>query len=354
MTETTVATIHTCTVIPPDLSAEARRLAIEENPQNAMPAFDALPPSAQADSPLRLALTTAKKWRTGRTLRVRFLDGDPRVHKKIEAYAHQWSRHANIKFKFGSDPNAEIRISCRLGEGSWSYLGTDALNIPKNKPTMNYGWLTPNSSDDEYSRVVLHEFGHALGCIHEHQHPESGIPWNKEAVYRKYMGPPNNWSKEQVDRNLFRTLDRGSTQFSKFDTQSIMIYPVPNELTLGNFEVGWNRHLSTRDKQFMRKVYPPTQGLTGTCQIESKHSGKVLDIPSSSTEDGVNIIQWSLTDGDNQKWILEKAEAGYYYIKSKLSGKVLDVPGSSTEDGVGIIQWSLTGGDNQNWNLENV
>ena len=36
---------------------------------------------------------------------------------------------------------------------------------------MNYGWLEPDTSTREYQRVVRHEFGHALGMIHEHQNP---------------------------------------------------------------------------------------------------------------------------------------------------------------------------------------
>ncbi len=46
------------------------------------------------------------------------------------------------------------------------------------------GWLEPDTPNDEYRRVVLHEFGHALGGIHEHQSPASGvIPWDKPKVY---------------------------------------------------------------------------------------------------------------------------------------------------------------------------
>jgi hypothetical protein len=96
MSETIPEPIKVCINIPSDMSAEAQRLAIEENPENAVPAFDALPESVEESARLRLALITAKKWKPGRTLRVRFLDGDPIVHRKIEAYAHQWSQPEQI------------------------------------------------------------------------------------------------------------------------------------------------------------------------------------------------------------------------------------------------------------------
>jgi hypothetical protein len=60
---------------------------------------------------------------------------------------------------------------------------------------MNYGWLLANTPDQEYSRVVLHEFGHALGAIHEHQHPAAGIPWDKPKVYEYYAR--QHWSIDQ-------------------------------------------------------------------------------------------------------------------------------------------------------------
>jgi len=60
---------------------------------------------------------------------------------------------------------------------------------------MNFGWFDDNTSDSEFSRTVIHEFGHALGMIHEHQHPLAAIPWDKDKVYTYYAGYPNYWSK---------------------------------------------------------------------------------------------------------------------------------------------------------------
>jgi hypothetical protein len=121
---------------------------------------------------------------------------------------------------------------------------------------MNFGWLFPETANEEYERVVLHEFGHALGAIHEHQSPGAAIPWDKEAVYAYYSGPPNNWSRDDVDVNLFDLYGETTTQFTKFDEQSIMLYPIPEEFTVGDYAVGWNRTLSDTDKAFMGTTYP--------------------------------------------------------------------------------------------------
>lgn len=37
--------------------------------------------------------------------------------------------------------------------------------------------------------LVPHEFGHAVGLIHEHQNPEGGVPWSRDAVVADLSGP---------------------------------------------------------------------------------------------------------------------------------------------------------------------
>ena len=227
--------------------------AIAERPTNAP--LRPPRPGAAATEALRMAVDTACEWAPGRTLRVRFLDGHEAVKARVTEHALQWTEHANIRFDFGADPDAEIRVSFQ-GRGSWSELGTDALAVPGDEPTMNLGWLDRDTLDDELAQVVLHEFGHVLGCVHEHQSPSAAIAWDKPAVYRYYAGPPNSWTAAEVDQNLFARYSRGRTQFTRFDPTSIMVYPIPEEHTLGDFSVGFNTSLSSTDREFIRIVYP--------------------------------------------------------------------------------------------------
>jgi hypothetical protein len=133
-------------------------------------------------------------------------------------------------------------------------MGTDALTTPGTGATMNFGWLEPTTSLREYQRVVRHEFGHALGMIHEHQNPLADIPWDKPKVYAHYA--QQGWTKADVDFNVFEVFAEDSTNHTAFDPTSIMAYAVPDSLTVGSFAIGWNTALSGLDSSFMRQQYP--------------------------------------------------------------------------------------------------
>ena len=205
-----------------------------------------------------LALESRKKWKNGRKLRIRFLDGDTAVQAKVADVAGEWMKHANIHFEFGNDPDAEIRISFRQ-VGYWSAIGTDALveeYFGKHEPTMNYQGFSTSTPDSEYKRVVLHEFGHALGCIHEHQSPANSIRWDKDQIYRDLGGPPNNWDKATVDHNMFEKYAKEQTNFTAFDPKSIMLYSFPKTWTTDGTTFPSNTQLSETDRKYMKKQYP--------------------------------------------------------------------------------------------------
>jgi serralysin len=205
----------------------------------------------------RMALVRASLWPARAGIRAVFLDGDSSLRERVQSVAAGWFNHAKLTLYFVTDAQeASIRISFAEPGSSWSYVGTDCHSVSDGKATMNFGWLSPTSPDDELRRVVLHEFGHALGCVHEHQNPAGGIAWNKPAAYEYYGGPPNYWSKGKVDSNVFDAYDANLTVHSRVDADSIMMYPIPRDLTLDKFEVGLNTQLSALDIEFIKKVYP--------------------------------------------------------------------------------------------------
>lgn len=202
------------------------------------------------------AVVTNKKWPNGSVITVSLNGGTTKVRSKVMQYAQEWSKYANITFNFISSGTAQIRVTFTPNAGSYSYIGKDALGIASNKETMNFGWFDDTTSDSEFSRTTIHEFGHALGMIHEHQHPLAAIPWDKPKVYAYYAGYPNYWTQAQVDNNLFAKYSTSQTQYSTYDTQSIMHYSISSTLTTNGFSVGNNTVLSPTDKQFIATVYP--------------------------------------------------------------------------------------------------
>jgi serralysin len=211
------------------------------------------------DGNTKAALLMESAWAPGSTIKVAFMDGDPGLQKKVRDCAKRWTASglANLTLDFITDPkNAQVRIAFMQGDGSWSYIGTDCLGIAHPDPTMNYGWLTPSSSQTEIDEVVLHEFGHALGLIHEHQNPLGGIAWNKPAVIADLSGPPNNWDPETIEHNIFKKYEPDAVDATKVDPASIMMYPIPAAWTLDGFSAGFNTDLSADDKAQIKKVYP--------------------------------------------------------------------------------------------------
>ena len=197
-------------------------------------------------------------WTTGATVRVAFLDGDLSLRGRIADAAQEWTRHANLALQFVDVVgDSDIRVSFRDHQSSWSRIGTDCRSVARSLPTMNLGVLTTDTSDEELRQLVLHEFGHALGLLHEHQHPALGIAWNRPAVYNFYARRPYYWDRDDVDRNIFDHYSRDVTVHSEPDIRSIMMYPINPALTTDGFGVELNRTLSETDKEFIAMRYPP-------------------------------------------------------------------------------------------------
>ena len=212
----------------------------------------------QACYPVHLSLSTpdgtqagmylkSKTWKNGKVLRVWIDPSNPAGVAAVKQFAPTWSIYANITFAWTNDrKNSDIRITFNPNNGAYSYLGTDNLLIPKDRETMNLGWVN--------ERVILHEFGHALGLEHEHFHPDVDIQWNKPVVYAYFL--QRGWTVEMVDRNLFQKKTAHEVHTLGYDELSIMNYQVPASWTLNGVALPLNRVLSEGDKQLASTVYP--------------------------------------------------------------------------------------------------
>ncbi|KAI4213869.1 MAG: hypothetical protein LQ351_003564 [Letrouitia transgressa] len=235
--------------------------SLEEDPELQIPASNLAVAADNASGPFELAIGKDKFWSIGQTLKVSWWNGPGQtatdaLKRRVKIAAKQWDAICNISLDFGNHgQGADIRVAFLPGQGSWSYVGKDSLRGERSKPTMNYGWLNDKSSEEQVRSVVLHEFGHALGCIHEHQNPKVGIKWNVKRVIEYFGRPPNSWDEKKVRQNI---LDPVVTSMnSVFDPNSIMLYSYPASLTLDGKGTHANKELSAMDKSFIKKLYPP-------------------------------------------------------------------------------------------------
>jgi hypothetical protein len=73
---------------------------------------------------------------------------------------------------------------------------------------------------------------------------------------RDLSGPPNNWSLDEINHNMFEPYERAETNFTALDRSSIMMYPVPPSWTQDGFSVELNSELSAMDRKFIHAQYP--------------------------------------------------------------------------------------------------
>ena len=236
----------------------AAATAFMQNPAN-RPATEVV--TGELLQPAHLALLTSRYWGVGGVaLTVGFLD-DPKqvLRNMILSHMNAWGKYSNVLF-VESDPasNADVRIARKVGDGHWSYLGTDIKHVPKGQPTMNLEGFTERTSDAEFRRVVRHETGHTMGFPHEHLRKEIVGLIDPQKATAYYGGAPNFWSPAQVKAQVLTPIDNATIRgTAQADVHSIMCYHLPASIMKNGKGVPGGTDIDVHDEEFAAAVYPP-------------------------------------------------------------------------------------------------
>ena len=176
-------------------------------------------------------------------------------------------------------------------EGAWSYIGSQSNYFSsQNQPSMNLGFIDPPfepfTMDGKTFNVitasrnycsgsqcwagwvpgatVLHEFGHALGMLHEHQsniHDDNPLVLDKNEIYDYYNRI--GLGTQAAETNVIERYECDSYgcpySGSPFDLQSIMLYALPDSWIEGTNPTYPNFKYSEKDKEWLEKHYPQSR-----------------------------------------------------------------------------------------------
>lgn len=196
-------------------------------------------------------------------LTVRFLNKNATREAHFRQAALEWEKSCGLKFTYVTSGKADIRVRFDDGNGSWSYIGTDAKSITgASTATLNVGW--------DGLDVCLHELGHAIGLQHEQSNPNKGICWNEQNVIKSLSGPPNNWTLEQIKFNVFAKADPATVNATDWDANSIMQYSIPASWVCDGKAIPGGKAISEQDKKFIASAYPVATPTTTTLTPEQR------------------------------------------------------------------------------------
>ena len=105
----------------------------------------------------------------------------------------------------------------------------------------------------------------------------------------------------------------------------------------------YQRKTTDAENQIFEIKYDSTDGFYNIINAET---GSAFDIKGAGTANSTPVNVFPLHSNCNQDWLFEEDENGYYQIISRCSSRVLDAAPSGN-----IVIFDNHGGDNQKWML---
>jgi serralysin len=231
-----------------------------------------------------LIATTGKLWKKGSTINITYKDGSPEIQTEVEKYATEWTKYANINFKFyktlkdiPKKESADIVITFNT-QVNTSAVGTDSKYVSKSDASMNLGILTDKNINTRRS-IILHEFGHAIGLEHEHQHKNRTLEFDDSKIIDTCKSRIN-FTEEMCRMFIIQTIPSNEAYFSQYDLLSIMHYSLHSDFFKTAMEMRANLSLSLTDKVEIAKMYP---GRMTADQIIATHEAQEREMQEIST-----------------------------------------------------------------------
>jgi hypothetical protein len=202
-----------------------------------------------------------------------------------------------IKFEFTTENNPKktpdhVKISFDPEGGAWSLVGTDCVG--SKKPTMNLGWFDV--------ATTMHEFGHVLGMVHEHQSSKETIQWNDNAVY-EWAEQTQGWNKKTTQTNILNKYANDKLNASSFDPCSIMLYFFPASLTLNNQGTNQNLRISPNDAIWIEKNYPGSS-ITPSQFFHNAYNEDLQTIQKNCIKIGGKLTESPSNNSNRIKWMV--------------------------------------------------